>query len=99
RFDVRLVGVGNGNGTLQAPATDATIRLIDSSSTIETLETADLEPALFAVIGQTLDMASGVLIVNGPTGSGKSTMMQRMIDRVNKPTKKIVALEDPIEKL
>jgi twitching motility protein PilT len=51
-----------------------------------------------AVIGQLADRPRGLILVTGPTGSGKSTTLAAVIDRINKNRKgHIITVEDPIE--
>jgi general secretion pathway protein E len=45
----------------------------------------------------TLDQVHGILLVTGPTGSGKTTTLYTAMDRLNKPDIKIVTVEDPVE--
>jgi general secretion pathway protein E len=44
-----------------------------------------------------LDEVHGILLVTGPTGSGKTTTLYTALDRLNKPDVKIVTVEDPVE--
>jgi len=44
-----------------------------------------------------LDQPHGILLVTGPTGSGKTTTLYTALDRLNKPDVKIVTVEDPVE--
>jgi general secretion pathway protein E len=44
-----------------------------------------------------LDQPNGIVLVTGPTGSGKTTTLYAALDRLNKPDVKIVTVEDPVE--
>ncbi len=44
-----------------------------------------------------LDQPHGILLVTGPTGSGKTTTLYTALDRLNKPDVKILTVEDPVE--
>ena len=44
-----------------------------------------------------LDQPHGILLVTGPTGSGKTTTLYTALDRLNKPDMKILTVEDPVE--
>ncbi|MDQ6984650.1 MAG: GspE/PulE family protein [Ghiorsea sp.] len=44
-----------------------------------------------------LDSPTGVIIITGPTGSGKTTTLYAAVDYLNRPTTKIITLEDPVE--
>jgi len=46
---------------------------------------------------EALDQVHGILLVTGPTGSGKTTTLYTALDRLNKPELKIVTVEDPVE--
>jgi general secretion pathway protein E len=46
---------------------------------------------------QILDLPHGILLVTGPTGSGKTTTLYTALDRLNQPDVKIVTVEDPVE--
>lgn len=62
--------------------------------TVPTLEQLDLPP----VFTQLLDLPNGLILVTGPTGSGKSTTLAAMIDYINaKQAEHIITIEDPIE--
>jgi twitching motility protein PilT len=56
------------------------------------------ELGLPAVIGQLADRPRGLVLVTGPTGSGKSTTLAALVDKINKEMKgHIITVEDPIE--
>ena len=44
-----------------------------------------------------LNLPYGMILVCGPTGSGKTTTLYSMLNYINKPNKNIVTLEDPVE--
>lgn len=46
---------------------------------------------------QTLDLPHGIVLVTGPTGSGKSTTLYTALSRLNTPQNKIITVEDPVE--
>jgi type II secretory ATPase GspE/PulE/Tfp pilus assembly ATPase PilB-like protein len=48
-------------------------------------------------IDRAMSKKSGMILVTGPTGSGKTTTLYSMLDGLNTPDKKIITLEDPIE--
>lgn len=66
------------------------------SSTIPTIEALDMPEILYELA----EKPQGLILVTGPTGSGKSTTLAAMIDYINqKYAKHIITLEDPIEYL
>ena len=46
---------------------------------------------------EVLDVPTGVILITGPTGSGKTTTLYSAIDYLNRPSTKIITLEDPVE--
>jgi len=46
---------------------------------------------------EVLDVPTGVVLITGPTGSGKTTTLYSAIDYLNRPSTKIITLEDPVE--
>lgn len=52
---------------------------------------------LIDYINQDLKRTSGVILMTGPTGSGKTTSLYSFLNQINKPDIKIITLEDPIE--
>jgi type IV pilus assembly protein PilB len=74
------------------------IRVLDRSSGIRRLDEFRFEPKVLATFKAILHKPHGIILVTGPTGSGKSTTLAAMLDYLN-DTKKthILTLEDPIE--
>jgi twitching motility protein PilT len=93
-FGLRGVGRFRCNLMNQKGAVGAVFRLIPEN--IKSLEDLGLPPILMELA----DRPRGLVLVTGPTGSGKSTTLAAMIDRVNvaKPVH-ILTIEDPIEYL
>jgi twitching motility protein PilT len=93
-FGLRSVGRFRCNIFNQKGAVGAVFRLIPE--TIKSLEELNLP----AVLAELADRPRGLVLVTGPTGSGKSTTLAAMIDRINlaKPAH-ILTIEDPIEYL
>jgi type IV pilus assembly protein PilB len=50
-----------------------------------------------ALFNQMLGLPDGILLVTGPTGSGKTTTLYACLNVINKPDKKIITVEDPVE--
>lgn len=61
------------------------------------LETIGYEPDLIEIIEQDLKKTAGVILMTGPTGSGKTTSLYSFLAKINTPQVKIITLEDPIE--
>jgi general secretion pathway protein E len=49
------------------------------------------------VIGRLLELPHGMIVVTGPTGSGKTTTLATILSALNAPTRKILTIEDPVE--
>ena len=76
--------------TINGPA--AVLRRVES--VIPSMEQFDLQPVLYDII----DMHKGLVLVTGPTGSGKSTTLAAIVNEINKSrTANIITVEDPVE--
>ena len=73
------------------------MRLLDKSGTKLSKEVVGLVGKDLKKYETMLHCRSGVLLIAGPTGSGKSTTMYTMIDDLNTPDVNLVTLEDPVE--
>jgi len=73
------------------------IRILDPRSAPESVEALGLGPAITASLQPLIRSSAGILLVTGPTGSGKSTTLFGMLKSVYRPEIKIVTAEDPIE--
>ncbi|MES2995234.1 MAG: GspE/PulE family protein [Verrucomicrobiota bacterium] len=56
-----------------------------------------LEPFVLRKIEQLLHLPNGIILITGPTGSGKSTSLYSFLSEVNHPERRIVTVEDPVE--
>ncbi len=61
------------------------------------LSSLGMDPKTLEVLLRLLTRRSGMVLVTGPTGSGKTTTLYACLDELNDATKKIVTIEDPIE--
>ena len=73
------------------------IRILDPSGGIQTLEDLGLDGRNLAVIQQTITRPYGMILITGPTGSGKSTTLYAIMQLLNNESINIISLEDPIE--
>lgn len=73
------------------------IRILDPAGGITTLDDLGLGGSSLEIVKQNLDRPYGLILVTGPTGSGKSTSLYAMLQILNKDSTNIVSLEDPIE--
>jgi general secretion pathway protein E/type IV pilus assembly protein PilB len=75
---------------------DAVLRILDSAAPLP-LERLGFPPEELAKLERILGNPEGLLLVTGPTGSGKTTTLYAAIQRINTPENKILTVEDPIE--
>jgi general secretion pathway protein E len=81
---------------------DAVVRVLDRAQVEHTqgrltLDTLGFEPALRDDIRRLARLPHGMLLVTGPTGSGKTTTLYAVISEINHGRDKIVTIEDPVE--
>ncbi|MFH0834393.1 MAG: ATPase, T2SS/T4P/T4SS family [Patescibacteria group bacterium] len=72
-------------------------RILDSGKKILTLEELGFGNVALANLQNIELMREGMLLVTGPTGSGKTTTLYTVMSNLNRPERKIVTLENPIE--
>ncbi|MDH5547862.1 MAG: GspE/PulE family protein [Gammaproteobacteria bacterium] len=75
----------------------AVMRLLDQSKDILNLEQTGMTGAILEQVRKLTSAAQGMLLVTGPTGSGKTTTLYGALSEINKPDVKILTVEDPIE--
>jgi type IV pilus assembly protein PilB len=73
------------------------IRLLDQSSILLGLEDLGFLPSDLEKVLYLIQKPYGFILVTGPTGSGKTTTLYAILNRINSPEKHIVTLEDPVE--
>jgi general secretion pathway protein E len=73
------------------------MRLLDRSSTILQLEELGLIGHKQEVVNQLIHQSHGIILVTGPTGSGKTTTLYAALSKINTTDKNIITIEDPIE--
>jgi type IV pilus assembly protein PilB len=73
------------------------MRLLKSSSVGLGFEQLGLTPAAFKKLEQEISKPDGMIITTGPTGSGKTTTLYAILNTLNKPDRKIITLENPVE--
>ncbi len=72
-------------------------RILDKSAGILTLEQLGLGGSAFSVLDENIHKSHGMILVTGPTGSGKTTTLYAVIDKIKNVGINIVTLEDPVE--
>ncbi len=73
------------------------IRILDYSRSLEGLETLGFTNYNLNVINKMLQTPNGIILVTGATGSGKSTTVYSMLQKLNKEKTNIITVEDPVE--
>jgi type IV pilus assembly protein PilB len=73
------------------------LRILRPDSVRIGLENLGFEPDNMAVFNRIIRRPNGIFLVTGPTGSGKTTTLYSALDVLNRPDKKIITAEDPIE--
>lgn len=73
------------------------MRILDTNAATHNLDKLGIEPQLLAVLKNALSQPHGIMIVTGPTGSGKSTTLYACLNYVKDPTMNITTVEDPVE--
>jgi general secretion pathway protein E len=74
-----------------------TLRLLDRSSVLHDLGDLGFAPDQLKVMDLLINKAHGILLVTGPTGSGKTTTLYACLAKINKPDLNIITVEDPVE--
>jgi len=73
------------------------LRLQDKSTGLYDLRKIGLLEDDYTAISRLIRMAHGIILVTGPTGSGKTTTLYACLKEINSPEKNIITVEDPIE--
>lgn len=76
---------------------DAVVRLFNFDTNLLNLEHLGMSSEQCAAFDAIIERPHGMLMIVGPTGSGKSTTLYSIINALNNPTRKILTLEDPVE--
>jgi len=73
------------------------MRLLDHSAGVQGLDHIGLSDGIKVRIRKAIHRPHGLLLVTGPTGSGKTTTLYAALNELNTPEKKIITVEDPVE--
>ena len=73
------------------------IRILDSEKGVKPLDQLGLSKRNLEMIREAITKPYGLILITGPTGSGKTTTLYSMMNELNKEESNIVSLEDPIE--
>ncbi|MDZ7670260.1 MAG: GspE/PulE family protein [Gammaproteobacteria bacterium] len=75
----------------------AVMRLADHSGAAGNLESVGMSAEMLARFRFLVNRPNGLVLVTGPTGSGKTTTLYGALNELNSPEKKIITVEDPVE--
>lgn len=89
--DVRVSTIPASNGER------VVMRLLDKQDGRKSLEHLGLRDVALEAMRQLLERPHGIILVTGPTGSGKSTTLYAGLDQLNDSSRNILTVEDPIE--
>lgn len=73
------------------------LRILDKTSGVPTLKDLGLDGRNLVIVEENLKKPHGMMLVTGPTGSGKSTTLYSVLNKLNRIGVNIVTLEDPVE--
>ncbi|MBU0727471.1 GspE/PulE family protein [Patescibacteria group bacterium] len=73
------------------------MRLLDSQKTFVKLEDMGFEGESLKNLQEAVNLPHGLILITGPTGSGKTTTMYSMLQAIDTNEKKVITIEDPIE--
>ena len=89
--DVRVSTIPAGHGER------VVLRLLDKQAGRLDLDALGMDPTTQGLVDELIHKPNGILLVTGPTGSGKTTTLYAALDRINDRTRNIMTVEDPIE--
>jgi general secretion pathway protein E len=76
---------------------DVVMRILLKEGIVIDLDQLGFPAATLRTFNQLIQKPNGIILVTGPTGSGKTTTLYGALDKINSPDKKIITVEDPIE--
>jgi general secretion pathway protein E len=91
RLDIRVSTIPTIHGE------SVVMRILDRATVLLPFERLGFDPRTQRYIDRLIQLPHGMLLVTGPTGSGKTTTLYAALDKINSPEKKIITIEDPVE--
>ncbi len=73
------------------------MRILDTEKGVRSLEETGIAPYHLDIIRRIVKEPYGIILISGPTGSGKSTTLYAMLKEIDRLTKNVLSLEDPVE--
>ena len=75
----------------------AVLRILDTEKGVKSLDTVGLSEDYMKMVKEAIGKPYGLILITGPTGSGKSTTLYSVLNELDKEKANIVSLEDPVE--
>jgi general secretion pathway protein E len=91
RLDIRVSTIPTIHGE------SVVMRLLDRAAILMPFERLGFDPSTQRYIDRLIRLPHGMMLVTGPTGSGKTTTLYAALDKINSPNQKIITIEDPVE--
>jgi type IV pilus assembly protein PilB len=73
------------------------MRILDKERGVRTINDLNFSPTHLEMIKRAIDKPYGIILISGPTGSGKSTTLYSLLNELDKETQNVISLEDPVE--
>lgn len=73
------------------------MRVLDPRSLQVSFENLGVEPHLFSIFEREISKPNGLVLLTGPTGSGKTTTLYSFLSKISTPENKVITIEDPVE--
>ena len=73
------------------------MRILDKGAMVFELQRLGMDPETYKILSQLIRLPHGILLVTGPTGSGKTTTLYSSLIEINDASTKIITTEDPVE--
>ena len=90
-IDLRVSALPTNNGE------KIVIRILDYTMSAQGLESLDFSPKNYEKMIQAINQPNGIILTTGATGSGKSTTVYSILQRLNTEERNIISVEDPVE--
>jgi general secretion pathway protein E len=90
-IDIRLSTVPTSHGERLV------MRLLDKTAVLQDLGHIGMGASVLTNVNELLGRSHGIILVTGPTGSGKTTTLYACLAKINSPTRNIITVEDPVE--